>query len=217
MHTLLQSLSGTANHCTLTVTCGCILPNKHVWRIVSSISSHMQSLWESKECSLKGVVDTESFIKILSESQGHNQWPGLIDQCLGCSDHEMVEVRMLWAGRKVKSKHIALGFRGADSGILKNLLGRAPRHRVLEVRGAQQSWLQETCLIWKDCLLQGLEQCLPTKRSQPKLPGGLQQINKKLLVKLKHKKEAYGGWKQGQVRWNTKTLSKQFHRPQGWN
>ncbi|GAB0202510.1 hypothetical protein GRJ2_002716600 [Grus japonensis] len=43
---------------------------------------------------------------------------------LGCSDHEMVEFRILEAVRSAHSKLIALDFRGADFGLFRNLPGR---------------------------------------------------------------------------------------------
>ena len=58
---------------------------------------------------------------------------------LGCSDHEMVEFRILRAGRRLKSKLTALDFRRADSGLFRDLLGRAPWDQALEGRGAQKA------------------------------------------------------------------------------
>ena len=43
-----------------------------------------------------------------------------------CSDREMVEFRMLKGGRRIKSKLTALGFRRADFGLFKGMLGRVP-------------------------------------------------------------------------------------------
>jgi len=38
---------------------------------------------------------------------------------LGCSDHEMVEFKILWAARKVHSKLTTLNFRRADFGLFQ--------------------------------------------------------------------------------------------------
>ena len=45
---------------------------------------------------------------------------------LGCSDHEMVESRILRAGRRVHSKLNTLDFSRADFGLFRDLLGRVP-------------------------------------------------------------------------------------------
>ncbi|GAB0205489.1 hypothetical protein GRJ2_003014500 [Grus japonensis] len=55
---------------------------------------------------------------------------------LGCSDHKMVEFRILRATRRVHSKLTALDFRRADFGLFRDLLGRMPWDKALEGRGA---------------------------------------------------------------------------------
>ncbi|GAB0202598.1 mitochondrial enolase superfamily member 1 [Grus japonensis] len=115
---------------------------------------------------------------------------------LGCSDHEMVEFRILRAARRACSKLTTLDFRRADFGLFRDLLGRVPWDKALEGRGAQDSWL-----IFKAHLLQAQEQCIPTKRKSSKTTKRPPWMNKDLLGKVKHKKEAYRGWKQGQVAW----------------
>ncbi|GAB0180270.1 mitochondrial enolase superfamily member 1 [Grus japonensis] len=59
---------------------------------------------------------------------------------------------------------------------------------------AQDSWL-----ILKAHLLQAQERCIPTKRKSSKTTKRPPWMNKELLGKVKQKKEAYRGWKQGQV------------------
>ncbi|KFQ85446.1 hypothetical protein N337_12339, partial [Phoenicopterus ruber ruber] len=100
------------------------------------------------------------------------------------------------AVRRAHSKLTTLAFRRADFGLFRGLLARVPWDKALEVRGAQASWL-----IFKDHLLQAQEQCIPTKRKSGKNTRSPAWMNKELLDKLKHKKEAYRGWKQGQVAW----------------
>ncbi|GAB0181438.1 hypothetical protein GRJ2_000609100 [Grus japonensis] len=113
---------------------------------------------------------------------------------LGCSDHEMVEFKILRAVRRVHSKLTTLDLRRADFGLFRDLLGRVPWDKALEGRGAQESWL-----VFKDHLLQAQEQCIPAKRKSGKNTRRPPWMNKVLLDKLKHKKKAYRGWKQGQV------------------
>jgi len=78
---------------------------------------------------------------------------------LGCSDHKMVEFKILRAERRVRSKLTTLDFRRADSGLLRDLLGRIPWDKALEGREAQESWS-----AFKDPLLQAQERCILTKR-----------------------------------------------------
>ncbi|GAB0208696.1 mitochondrial enolase superfamily member 1 [Grus japonensis] len=115
---------------------------------------------------------------------------------LGCSDHEMVEFRILRTARRAHSKLATLDFRRADFGLFRDLLGRIPWDKALEGRGAQDSWL-----IFKGHLLQAQERCIPTKRKSSKNTKRPLWMNKELLGKVKQKKEAYRGWKQGQVAW----------------
>ncbi|KAK4818694.1 hypothetical protein QYF61_017915 [Mycteria americana] len=115
---------------------------------------------------------------------------------LGCSDHEMVEFRFLRAPRRAHSKHPTLDFRRADFGLFRDLFGRVPWDKALEGSSDQESWL-----TFKDHLLQAQERCIPTKRKSGKNARRPAWMNKELLDKLKHKKEAYRGCKQGQLAW----------------
>ena len=45
---------------------------------------------------------------------------------LGCSDHEMVEFKILKAATRAHSKLTALDFRRADFSLFRDLLGRVP-------------------------------------------------------------------------------------------
>jgi len=45
---------------------------------------------------------------------------------LGCSDHEMVEFRILRIGRRIKSMLTALDFRSTEFCVFKDLLGSIP-------------------------------------------------------------------------------------------
>ena len=58
---------------------------------------------------------------------------------LGCSDHEMVEFKILRAARRAYSKLATLDFRRADFGLFRDLLGRVTWDKALEGRGAQES------------------------------------------------------------------------------
>ena len=58
---------------------------------------------------------------------------------LGCSDHEMVEFKLLRALTRTHSKLTTLHFRRANAGLLRDLLGRIPWDKALEGRGTQES------------------------------------------------------------------------------
>ncbi|GAB0206479.1 highly reducing polyketide synthase PKS6 [Grus japonensis] len=59
---------------------------------------------------------------------------------IGCSDHEMVEIKILRAARRAHSKLTTLDFRRAGFDLFRDLLGRVPWDKALEGRGAQDSW-----------------------------------------------------------------------------
>ncbi|GAB0183649.1 hypothetical protein GRJ2_000830200 [Grus japonensis] len=111
---------------------------------------------------------------------------------LGCSDHEMVEFKILRAARRVHSKLTTLDFRRADFGLFRDLLGRVPWEKALEERGAQ-----EIGLIFEDHLFQAQEQCIPTKRKSGKNTKRPVWMNKELLGKLKSKRKPTEGGSKG--------------------
>jgi len=55
--------------------------------------------------------------------------------------------------------------------------------------------------MFKDHLLQSQEQCISNKRKSGRNARMPAWMNKLLLETLKHKKETYSRWKQGQVAW----------------
>jgi len=57
----------------------------------------------------------------------------------GCSDHEMVEFKILRAVRRAHSKLTTRDLGRADFGLFGDLLGRLPWDKALEGRGAQES------------------------------------------------------------------------------
>lgn len=72
----------------------------------------------------------------------------------------MVELRILRAGRRVKSNITTLDFRRADFDLFRDLHGRVLWDKALEGRGAQENWL-----LLKDQLLQDQEWSIPTSRN----------------------------------------------------
>jgi len=108
----------------------------------------------------------------------------------------MVEFKILRALRRVHSKLATLDLRREDFGLLRDLLGRIPWDKALKGAGAQESRS-----VFKDHLLQAQERCIPTKRKSGRNARRPTLMKKELLAKLSQKKEAYRGWKQGQVAW----------------
>lgn len=86
---------------------------------------------------------------------------------LGCTDHLMVEFKILRAARRAHSKLTALDFRRADVSLFRGLLSRVARDKALEGRGAQES-----CVIFRDRLLQAQERWHPNKEVRQKTPEG---------------------------------------------
>ncbi|GAB0208473.1 mitochondrial enolase superfamily member 1 [Grus japonensis] len=115
---------------------------------------------------------------------------------LGCSDHEMVEFRILHGRSRAISRITTLDFRRANFGLCKDLLGRIPWVRALEGKGAQ-----ETQSIFKHHFLRAQDQSIPKNRKSSK--GGKRPawMSKELLEKLKGKKEVYRMWKKGLATW----------------
>ncbi|KAJ7423505.1 glycerol kinase [Pitangus sulphuratus] len=83
---------------------------------------------------------------------------------LGYCDHEVVVFEILWAVRRVHSKHTTLDFRRADFGLPGIDL---PWDKALEEREARENWL-----IIKGHLFQAQERCIPAI-SWAKLSGSL--------------------------------------------
>jgi len=61
---------------------------------------------------------------------------------------------------------------------------------------AQESWL-----MFKDHLLQAQEKSIPESRKSGQNACRPAWMNKELLAKFEHKKEACRRWKQGQIMW----------------
>jgi len=82
---------------------------------------------------------------------------------LGCSDHEMVEFRILHEGRRARSRITTLDFRRANFGLFKDLLEGTPWVRALKVREVQESWWQ-----LKHHFLYAQDWCIPMTKKPSK-------------------------------------------------
>ena len=93
---------------------------------------------------------------------------GKVKGSCGCSDPEMVEFRILMAGRRLNSKFTTTDFRRTGFGFFKDLLGGVPWDKALEGRGTQESWL-----IFKNHLLLAEEKSILKNRKSCRNARGL--------------------------------------------
>jgi len=82
---------------------------------------------------------------------------------LGCSDHEMVEFRILRGESRAISRIKTLDFRRANFGLFKELLGEVPWVRALEDMGVQECWL-----LFKHHFLHTQDRCIPLSKKSSK-------------------------------------------------
>jgi len=78
---------------------------------------------------------------------------------LGCSDHEMVNFRILRGGSRAISRIKTLDLRRANFGFFKDLLGGILWVRALEGRGVQESQS-----LFKHHFLHAQNQCIPPEQ-----------------------------------------------------
>jgi len=78
---------------------------------------------------------------------------------LDCSNHEVVEFRISYGWNRMQSRVTTLDFSRANFGLFKQLLEEIPWDRVLEGKGAQDSWL-----AFKICFFQAQDQSIPAGR-----------------------------------------------------
>jgi len=99
---------------------------------------------------------------------------------LGCSDHDMVEFRILRGGSRAISKTTTSDFRRSNLGLFKGLLRGIPWIRDLEGRGVQESWS-----LFKHHFLHAQDWCISMSKKSSKggrRPAGM---SKELLAKLR--------------------------------
>ena len=86
----------------------------------------------------------------------------VVGNCLGQSDHEMVEFSILGKVRKGISKNAVLDFWRADFELFRMLVGKVPWKVVLKSRGVQEGW----ALLKKEILM-SQEQCARVPKDKP--------------------------------------------------
>jgi len=113
---------------------------------------------------------------------------------LGCSDHEMVEFRILCGGSRAISKIKTLDLRRANFALFRELLGGIPWARALEGRGVQECWS-----LFKHHFLHAQEQCIPLRKKSRKGGKTPAWMNNELLAEIRWKRKVHGMWKEGQA------------------
>ena len=116
-----------------------------------------------------------------------------IRNCLGCSDHTMVESMLQRDMRQAKSKMRMLHFRKANLQVFRELVSKTPWKTVLMDKGAEQRWQ-----IFKEAFFRAQELSIPDVASQERKARPA-WLNWDLLVKLKSKKKMHRQWKQRKV------------------
>jgi len=71
---------------------------------------------------------------------------GDVKNCLGQSNHEIVEFSILGDVRRVTSKTVILNFKRVDFDLFRTLVARVPWESLLKNKGVQEAW---TLLRWK--------------------------------------------------------------------
>jgi len=115
---------------------------------------------------------------------------------LSCSDHEIVNFRILHGGSRATSRIKTLDFWRANFDLFKELLGGIPWDRALIGRG-----FQECQSLFKHHFLHAQDWCIPLIKKSRK--GGRRPacMNKELLAELRWKRKVHGMWKEGQATW----------------
>ena len=115
---------------------------------------------------------------------------------LGCSDHEMVEFRILCGRSRATSWVTTLNFKRANFSLFRVLLGGILWTRALEGRGVQERWT-----VIKDHFLRSQGRCIPRRKKSGRGARKPAWMSKELLGKLKWKKEVHSMWKKGLATW----------------
>ncbi|KAK4824038.1 hypothetical protein QYF61_009629 [Mycteria americana] len=79
-----------------------------------------------------------------------------VGDCLGQSDHEMIEFLILGEVMRGVSKTVALDFRRADFGLFRRLVDGVPWEAALKGKGVQEGWI-----FFKEEVLKAQEQAVP--------------------------------------------------------
>ncbi|KAJ7399793.1 glycerol kinase [Pitangus sulphuratus] len=121
-------------------------------------------------------------------------WGVKIKGSFVCSDHGIVEFRILRGESNTKTRITTSDFGRADCGLIRDLLERIPQYMALERRE-----VHERQMIVKDHIFQA--QVHPDEQEMKQSLLTPTCVGKQRATKLKHKKKVYKGWEYGQVTW----------------
>ena len=114
----------------------------------------------------------------------------MVGGCLGHSDHEIIEFKIVSVMRKKDSIVSTLDFRRAKF----KLFSRVSCDSAVEGSGVHECWS-----VFKKHLLEVQEQAIPLCHKSGKQGRRPAWLSRELLVELQRKKELYNLWKQGQA------------------
>ncbi|XP_042743410.1 uncharacterized protein LOC122188845 [Lagopus leucura] len=117
-----------------------------------------------------------------------------VGDCLGQSDHEIVEFSILGDVRRVTTKTAILNFQRADSDLLRTLVARVPWESLLKGKGVQEAWT-----LLKVEILKAQNQAVPEYRKASRRGRRPVWMSRELLSRLRKKKRVYVLWKRGQA------------------
>jgi len=115
---------------------------------------------------------------------------------LGCSDHEMVEFRIMRGGSRAISRIKTMDFRRANFDLFQELLGGIPWARALEGWGVHECWS-----LFKHYFLHAQDRCIPLSKKSSKGSRRSAWMSKQLLVELRWKRKVHEMSKEGQATW----------------
>ena len=118
---------------------------------------NLNFLWNSQKTKQKGRMSC--YIELWCLAGGS----------LSCSDHEIVELRILRGGSRAISRIKILDFGRANFGLFKDLLGGIPWVRALDGRGVQKNWS-----LFKHHFLHAQDRCIHLSKKSGK--GGRRPV-----------------------------------------
>jgi len=108
----------------------------------------------------------------------------VVGDCLGFSDHEIIEFLVQGEIKRGASNITTMDFQRADFGLFRTLVERVPWDRVLKGKGVQEGWT-----FFKEEVLKTQEQAVPMCRKTNRWGRGPTWLNRELLLRLREKKE----------------------------
>ncbi|KAK4815716.1 hypothetical protein QYF61_006754 [Mycteria americana] len=116
----------------------------------------------------------------------------MVGDCLGQSDHEMIEFLIRGEVARGVSRTATLDFRRADFGLFRRLVERVPWEAALMGKGVQEGWT-----FFKEEVLKAQEWAVPRCRKTSRRGRRPAWLNRELWLELRKKRRVYDLWKKG--------------------